>query len=113
MGRFAGPDYRLWFNDMLHKHKSEGIALYFDFIMQVDVHHCLVDIKVPTLVLAPRNSMASPMVVNQEIVSRIKDSRLVIIESVGHMIYIDQPEATCEAILRWVRDLKTRRTEQM
>ena len=108
MGRFSGEGYNEWFRAMLRRHSSEGIALYFDFIMKVDVTDCLEDIKVPTLVLCPRNSMASSVALNQEIASRIEDSRLVIIESVGHMIYMDQPEDTCDAFLQWVHDLRLR-----
>ncbi len=111
MGRFSGKGYKEWFNRMLQKHTSEGIALYFDFIMDVDVTACLSHVKVPTLVLSPRNSMASPVATNEEIASRIKNSRLVIIESVGHMIYMDKPEATCNAILQWVDDLKEKKVK--
>ncbi len=108
MGRFSGPGYTKWFDDSLVKSSTEVIALFFDFIMTVDVRNTLDDIKVPTLILSPRNSMASPVAVNEEIAARIKDSRMVIVDSVGHMIYMDKPEATCDAILDWIRDLRKR-----
>ncbi|EMR69678.1 hypothetical protein MGN70_014486 [Eutypa lata] len=106
MGRFSGAKYLKWYDEMLEKHDLEGVALYCEFIEDVDVSNCLEGIKVPTLVMAPLRSMASPVSLNEEMARRIKDSRLVIIESVGHMVYIDEPEKTCAAILQWVKDLK-------
>lgn len=106
MGRFSGAKYLEWYDEMLEKHDLEGVALYCEFIEDVDVSNCLEGIKVPTLVMAPLRSMASPVSLNEEMARRIKDSRLVIIESVGHMVYIDEPEKTCAAILQWVKDLK-------
>ncbi|KAJ5385556.1 Alpha/Beta hydrolase protein [Penicillium concentricum] len=110
MGDFSGEAYKAWDEEMLQKCSSEGIARYFDFITQVDITGLPQDVKTPTLVLSPKNSMASPVAVNQQIASTIQDSRLVIIPSVGHMVYIDQPRATCDAILQWVQDLKQRRS---
>jgi pimeloyl-ACP methyl ester carboxylesterase len=45
---------------------------------------------------------------NEEIVRRIKDSRLAVIDGVGHMVYVDEPEKTCAAILEWVGYLRNR-----
>jgi len=109
MGNFSGEAYQKWYDDMLDKHDTEGIAKYFDFIMGVDVTDYPKQIKVPTLVVSPKNSMASPLSLNKEVASQIPDSRLAVIDSVGHMVYIDQPDATCKAILTWVEDLKARK----
>lgn len=106
MGRFSGSGYLKWYDEMLAKHTLEGVALYCDFIANVDVTDHLEQIIVPTLILAPRNSMGSPLSVNQEMAAKITRSRLVIIDSVGHMVYIDEPEKTCDNILEWVRDLR-------
>ncbi|KAH0342002.1 putative cytochrome P450, partial [Aureobasidium melanogenum] len=109
MGRFSGEDYNSWFLEMLGKHSTEGVARYFDFIMEVDVSNLLAKISVPTLILSPRNSMASPVELNEKIAAEIPQAKLKIIDSVGHMIYMDQPDATCNAILDWVFDDKRRR----
>ncbi|KAH7161911.1 Alpha/Beta hydrolase protein [Dactylonectria macrodidyma] len=106
MGRFSGSGYLKWYDEMLAKHSLEGVALYCDFIANVDVTGHVEHINIPTLILAPQNSMASPISVNQQMAAMIKGSCLVIIESVGHMLYIDEPEKTCDAILKWVRDLR-------
>ncbi|KAM5349191.1 hypothetical protein ACJ41O_009014 [Fusarium nematophilum] len=106
MGRFSGPGYLKWYDEMLEKHDLEGVARYCDFIANVDVTDYVRLITVPTLILAPRNSMASPISVNREISAKIRGSRLIIIDSVGHMLYIDEPEKTCDAVLEWVRDLR-------
>lgn len=73
----------------------------------------LEDIKVPALIVAPRNSFASPVALNQEMARRIPDSRLIVIESVGHMVYVREPEHTCNAILQWVVDLHARRPSEL
>lgn len=112
MGRFAGAEYLKWYDDMLCKHDVEGVARYCDFVAKVDVSDCLEKIHVPTLILAPARSMASPLSVNQEVARRIRNSRLVIIESVGHMVYIDEPEKVCEEILAWVKDVRNGRVKE-
>lgn len=111
MGRFSGPDYLQWYDEMLLKHNVETVAKYCDFIANVDVRPLLEQVKVPTLVVAPKNSMASPVAVNEEMARKISDSRLVVIPSVGHMVYIDEPEKTCTTILEWVKDLRSRSQE--
>ncbi|KAJ4348868.1 uncharacterized protein N0V89_010247 [Didymosphaeria variabile] len=109
MGAFSGEAYSKWFESMIQLHQKEGIARYFHFIMQVDVTDQLEHITVPTLVIAPKNSMASPVSLNKHIASEIHTSRLVIIDSVGHMVYMDQPQATCDALLQWLQDVKSQR----
>jgi pimeloyl-ACP methyl ester carboxylesterase len=106
MGRFSGEKYLKWYEEMLDRHDVEGVALYCAFIADVDVSYCLENIKVPTLIMAPRHSMASPVSLNEEMARRIEKPRLVIIDSVGHMLYIDEPEKTCDAILEWVTDIR-------
>jgi pimeloyl-ACP methyl ester carboxylesterase len=106
MGRFSGPDYLAWYDKMLMKHDLEGVAKYCDFVADVNVSSLLEKIRVPTLIVAPTNSMASPVSLNEEIAERISDSRLVFIQSVGHMVYIDEPEKTCSTILTWVNDVQ-------
>ncbi|KAK4942807.1 hypothetical protein LTR10_017567 [Elasticomyces elasticus] len=105
MGRFAGAEYLKWYNKMLCKHDLGGVARYCDFVATIDVSSHLDRISVPTLIIAPAKSMASPVSVNQEMNQRISNSRLVIIESVGHMVYIDEPEKVCEEVLAWVEDV--------
>ena len=102
MGRFSGPGYLRWYDEMLLKHNLEGIALYADFITDgVDVTPCLPGIKVPTLILAPTRSAASPPELNQEMARQIPRSKLVPINGVGHMIYVDEPEKVSNAIKAW------------
>ncbi|PVH70257.1 alpha/beta-hydrolase [Cadophora sp. DSE1049] len=110
MGRFKGPEYLKWYEEMLVRNDLGGLVLFCDFVATINVSAGLEDIKVPSLIMAPRNSFASPVSLNEEMAQRIPDSRLVVIESVGHMIYVDEPEATCNAILQWVKDLRSRKT---
>jgi pimeloyl-ACP methyl ester carboxylesterase len=89
---------------MLAKHGLEGAALYCDlFVGNVNVTVHLEGINVPTLILASRNSMASPLSLNQQMTARIRGSRLASIGSVGHMQYIDESKKISDAILKWVK----------
>lgn len=106
MGRFSGPAYLEWYDRMLMKHDVENVARYCDFAATVDVSNLLEKINVPTLIVAPTNSMASPVSLNNEIAGRISGSRLVFIQSVGHMVYVDEPEKTCSTIFTWVSDVQ-------
>ena len=104
MGRFSGPGYLKWYDEMLLKHDLEGMAKYTDFIMPVDVTPCLPRIKVPTLILAPTRSAASPPELNEKMAREISRSKLVVVDGVGHMIYIDEPEQVCDAIKAWATE---------
>src|SRR3981189_1368021 len=74
IGRASGPEYHAWHKAQQKKHPTEGMALYAQFIQTVDVREILEEVKVPTLVVAPTQSFASPRALNEEMARRIPDS---------------------------------------
>lgn len=56
-------------------------------------------IKTPTLIVAGRDDMLTPIACSEVIHHRIRNSKLVILERCGHKLQLEQPEAFCKTIL--------------
>ena len=67
-----------------------------------DSRPLLVDIKVPTLVLVGRQDMATPLARAEEMAADIAHSRLVVIETCGHMAPLEKPAEVSAALRRWL-----------
>ena len=85
------------------------MALYAKFVQTVDVSDILEGVKVPTLIVAPTQSFASPSALNEEIARRIPDSRLVWVDGLGHMTWIDKPEEVSKVVLDFVKEIAQRK----
>lgn len=60
------------------------------------------DIAVPTLVLCGRDDAWSPLSRHEDMVRRIRGSRLVSVPDCGHMSTMERPEAVSRALLQWL-----------
>ncbi|HKV54197.1 MAG TPA: alpha/beta hydrolase [Candidatus Binataceae bacterium] len=69
----------------------------------VDITPLLGQVRVPTLVLAPARSPISPLSEQVMIRDSIPGARIAVIEGRGHEIYVDDPDACIDAILRFVQ----------
>ncbi|MHB2169842.1 alpha/beta fold hydrolase [Alsobacter sp. R-9] len=67
-----------------------------------DAGPLLPTITCPTLVLVGRQDRWSPLAQHEEIAAAIPGAELVVIEDSGHMVTVEQPEATTAALLRWL-----------
>jgi pimeloyl-ACP methyl ester carboxylesterase len=102
IGRGSGPAYDKWHRQQQKKHPTEGMALYAEFIQTVDVREILEEVKVPTLLVAPTQSFASPRELNEEIARRIPDCKLEWVDGLGHMTWVDKPQEVTNVVLKFV-----------
>ncbi len=68
-----------------------------------DAANGLSALSCPTLVMVGRHDEWSPVAQHEEIVALIPGARLVVIEDSGHMLPMEQPERTAEALAEWIR----------
>jgi pimeloyl-ACP methyl ester carboxylesterase len=109
IGRGSGPAYDKWHRLQQRKHPTEGMALYAQFIQTVDVREILEQVRVPTLVVAPTQSFASPRPLNEEIVRRIPNCKLVWVDGLGHMTWVDKPEEVAGIVLNFVDEVSKKK----
>jgi pimeloyl-ACP methyl ester carboxylesterase len=109
IGRGSGPAYDKWHRQQQKAHPTEGMALYAQFIQTVDVRDVLEEIKVPTLLVAPTQSFASPKELNEEMARRIPDCKLEWVDGLGHMTWVDEPEQVSSIVLNFISDITARK----
>jgi pimeloyl-ACP methyl ester carboxylesterase len=71
----------------------------------VNVEPLLPDVKVPTLVLAPAQSLISPLEEQVKIRKTIPDARIAVVEGSWHEIYLDNPDACISALRDFIDPL--------
>lgn len=101
------PEYVKWWIDQVAVSDGEGLAGYAEFLSGVDCRPLLSQIKVPTLILAPKRSAATTVEEQEGIQRQIKGAKMVVIDASGHEIYVQEPEACQEAVLNFLSSLKT------
>ena len=67
-----------------------------------DARSVLPSIACPTLVACGRADEWSPLAQHEEIAAAIPGSRLAVIEDAGHMVAMEQPEATTRLLADWL-----------
>jgi pimeloyl-ACP methyl ester carboxylesterase len=72
-------------------------------ITRVDSRPTLATIKCPTLVLTGDQDNTIPNAFSQEMAEGIAGARLVILDRCGHLPQPEQPEATAQALVEWLR----------
>jgi len=92
------PAEREWTLDQVGNISVETLVRYSELISTTDVAPLLGEIKVPTLILAPTHSAATPLAVEKEIHKAIPGSELVVIDGVGHEIYKDKAHECMTAL---------------
>jgi pimeloyl-ACP methyl ester carboxylesterase len=69
---------------------------------RADSRPLLVEIEVPTVVMAGRQDQPTPLQRAQEMAADIADSRLVVFEECGHMAPLERPAEVSAALRRWL-----------
>ena len=69
-----------------------------------DARQLLVAITCPTLVACGRADEWAPLEQHREIAAAIPGARLAIIEDAGHMVAMEQPDATTRLLAGWLRE---------
>jgi len=72
----------------------------------VNVESLLPEVSVPTLILAPAQSLITPMEESIKVRRTIPDSRITVIDGSWHEIYLDDPDACISALLNFLGSLE-------
>jgi pimeloyl-ACP methyl ester carboxylesterase len=114
--RKSNSGYMEWWATEIGKCPTYGLEQYAVFLMHLDVRGLLKDVHVPTLILAPERSTATPkeypplerlsncrdsMLVNRE----IKGSKLVWVDGEGHEIFVDRADKCVKEIKDFITSL--------
>ena len=99
----ADPAYLPWYLSQIGLSSGEGLAQYAEFLSTFDARPYLGEVKTPTLVLAPRNSAATSVEEQRGLAGGIEGARVVVVEGVGHEIYVTGAERCQEEFLKFVR----------
>ncbi|MGW8319017.1 MAG: alpha/beta fold hydrolase [Candidatus Promineifilaceae bacterium] len=107
-----------WADDTRHELVAQATELLRDNspeILQADFSACnsfdimdqLEKIEVPTLVIVGAADVMTPQKYSRYLVDHIAEAHLVTIPDAGHMVFLEQPEATASAIAAFLRQLQS------
>jgi pimeloyl-ACP methyl ester carboxylesterase len=120
IGRFHGVQ-RTLLPQLVHRRHIDDVAItqpIFDMAQEIgadgfvreqraiidraDSRHMLVDIDIPTVVIAGRQDQVTPLPRSEEMAADIANSRLVVLEECGHMSPLEKPAELTAALRRWL-----------
>jgi pimeloyl-ACP methyl ester carboxylesterase len=103
--RAGEADMRKLFHDMGDDVRAEGfIKNQTAMIARVDSRPTMATIKCPTLVLTGDQDMLIPNTLSKEMADGIAGAKLVIIPECGHCPQPERPQATIDALVKWLRN---------
>lgn len=105
----ADAAYVKWWKDQMAVSSGEGLAGYAEFLSTLDARPFLSQIRVPMLILAPANSVATSVEDQKKIQEQVAGSRLVVVDGAGHEIYNDKAAVCQDALLSFLRELREAR----
>jgi pimeloyl-ACP methyl ester carboxylesterase len=89
--------------DMAQEIGAEGFVREQRAIIdRADSRRMLVDIDVPTVVIAGRQDQVTPLPRSEEMAADIANSRLIVLEECGHMSPLEKPAEVTAALRRWL-----------
>ena len=78
---------------------AEGYAATCEALAEMDQRPDLPRMVAPTLVIAAEHDQSTPPEQSREMVTRMRDARLLLVAAAAHLANVEQPEAVTEAIL--------------
>lgn len=86
--------------------EMRAAVLHNDFLAcdLFDVMDRLGEVRVPVLVVCGAEDRLTPEKYARFMAEHLPDARLVVLPSAGHMVMLEQPKATADAVLTFVRD---------
>lgn len=102
-GTVASPDpaYVEWWIDQVALSDGEGLAQYAEFTSRLDARPFIPQIRVPMLILAPRNSAVVKVADMEELAGRVGGAALEVIDAPGHEIFVSAAEQCQEVVLKF------------
>lgn len=107
--QISDRSYVDWWIDQVSLPTGDALADHAELLEKVDARKFVERIQVPMLILAPRNSSLARLDGDDsqyDLQRRVQGSQMIIIDGKGHEIYIDEPEKSQEAFLKFLSSLK-------
>lgn len=100
------PELTKRVRDMMLKTKPEGAAAALRGMAERDDQtEFIASILVPTLILVGREDTITPLADSEKLQSRIEGSRLIVIESAGHVSNLEQTDQFNDALLMFLNEV--------
>ncbi|MFG1767149.1 3-oxoadipate enol-lactonase [Micromonospora parva] len=96
----ARPEVVAAHRAMLTATPPHGYAACCEAIAAMDLRPDLGRVVAPTLVIAGADDPATPVPHAREIVGRIPQARLAVVDAAAHLANVEQPEQVCRLLLR-------------
>jgi pimeloyl-ACP methyl ester carboxylesterase len=96
-------EYREWAIREMGRTPVHVLAGYSRVVSELDITPLLPQVAVPTLILAPTHSAATPLTEQVEMRDAIPGARFTAIESPSHEIYVEEPEQCTAALTRFLQ----------
>jgi pimeloyl-ACP methyl ester carboxylesterase/ketosteroid isomerase-like protein len=89
---------------MMISHDLEGLGKAIDaaVLKRKNITNILSNVKCWTLVIAGKDDRATPLELSEEIVNKIPNSALKIVNDAGHHLHIEQPEALSKIMMEFL-----------
>jgi 3-oxoadipate enol-lactonase len=101
--RDRAPEVAQLVRDMLAATSPEGYAGSCEAIAHMDLRPALPLVAAPTLLLAGSDDPAAPASAAQEMAAAMPDARVDVIAGAAHLLNVEAPTATTDAILEHLR----------
>ena len=87
---------------------TEPAVIQRDFIAcdSFDVRRRLREIAAPALIIAGESDRMTPLSLSEELAHGVPNAALEVIGGAGHMLLLEKPDATADAIQRWLNQDK-------
>ncbi|KAF2849262.1 alpha/beta-hydrolase [Plenodomus tracheiphilus IPT5] len=102
----SDPSYLPWYLEQIAISNGEGLAQYAEFLSKLDARPYLEQICVPTLILAPTQSVAVTVEEMEKLTGAVKSSKLHLVEGGGHEIYVTRAEKCQDVFLAFLQSLE-------
>ncbi len=103
LAKTRDPALRRWIHEEHDRYFSvfadrDALAEGFDASLSTDVSRAADALRMPVLVIAGAEDMIAPVAAQRDLVARMPDARLLVLDGVGHLIHYERPAEAADAI---------------
>ena len=98
-------DFVNWWLDEISLSTAHGLIGYSLFLEKLDARSFMPQITIPSLILAPAKSAATPLSEQEHMAKTIPNAKIKIIHGQGHEIYVDKADECISVLLEFLTQL--------
>lgn len=103
VARSISADDRRWVELLLRDTRTRSAPTYAR-ALAVDLREVLPTISVPTLVVHGIEDVRAPRTVADDLVARIPEAEMAVIDGAGHLVNVDAPEQLVAKVRTFIRE---------